>query len=153
MNPFKLGIAGNSDVHCRPLCSHRPSALHPCRRFFTRSALKCNSSYGSARGRKGWTLPRAKLGPMVAPQHTQHIHRYNSQQLHFHLTLFHIYSEFKTITSAHLALRFDHRIMHITRWLSTLETVSLMGCGSLVFRAPLRMLGKFVYPTLPVSFG
>ena len=38
-------------------------------------------------------------------------------------------------------------------WLSTLETVSLVGRGSSVVGASLRNLGKFVYPTLPVSFG
>ena len=44
-------------------------------------------------------------------------------------------------------------------WLSTLgllnirDCVSLVGHGSSVVGAPLRNLGKFVYPTLPVSFG
>ena len=38
-------------------------------------------------------------------------------------------------------------------WISTLETVSLVRHGSSVVGAPLRNLGKFVYPTLPVSFG
>ena len=33
------------------------------------------------------------------------------------------------------------------------DCVSLVGCGSSVFGAPLRNLGKFVYPTLPASFG
>ena len=31
--------------------------------------------------------------------------------------------------------------------------VSLVGCGSSVVGTPLQNLGKFVYPTLPVSFG
>ena len=33
------------------------------------------------------------------------------------------------------------------------DCVSLVGHGSSVVGAPLRNLGKFVYPILPVSFG
>ena len=33
------------------------------------------------------------------------------------------------------------------------DCVSIVGCGSSVVGAPLRNLGKFVYPTVPVSFG
>ena len=53
--------------------------------------------------------------------------------------------------------RFDpqtrHVILGIKTWLSTLETVSLVGRGSSVAGGPLQNLRKFVYPTLPVSFG
>ena len=41
-------------------------------------------------------------------------------------------------------------ILGVKTWLSTLET--LVGRGSSVVGAPLRNLGKFVHPTLPVTF-
>ena len=44
-------------------------------------------------------------------------------------------------------------IIGVKTWLSTLETVYFVGCGSSVFGAPLQDLGKFVYTTLPMSFG
>ena len=44
-------------------------------------------------------------------------------------------------------------MLGVKTWLSTLDSVSLVGRGSTVVGAPLRNLAKFIYPTLPVSFG
>ena len=44
-------------------------------------------------------------------------------------------------------------ILGVETWLSFNIRYCISGFGSSVIGAPLRNLGKFVYPTLPVSFG